>query len=753
MKEIMMSFKCIVPALLLLMVQQSVAQRSVYLDEIKHLSAAGLEQNDRVIARWKATTTPNALWGYDAPAHPAYLAGTLAFLYKQTGERRWAEEAARLLASYSDFRKILPKGYEKTRAEYAEGVPAISNFFFIAPYIRAFLEIKDSGVMDKASKATIEKDIAGSADYLFHFPEWGPHNRAILRAEALLYAYHAIPDHPHAHRWKEMSDILANDSMKEWEIEDATGYHGVWLLSLFSYAEEAGRLKELFDSPLMRYSMTYYCRLIGPQGCIPEFGDSRWDSGWESLRFVAIFEQAASFYHDPELKWAATRVFASAKAAKPAFGVGDAYALTLAYRWADDSLLPKVPTGGSQAVMDDIVGKKIVFRSGWDKNSTYMLLNYRDEGEGGSLFRDYLRQTISVEEEKMTHGHADENNIGLLMSKGSVLLTDADYRPDVPSGPFGAWRADYFHNRLVVRLNKRDSHQSVLDFVRNSGAYRHVTTQKIDFLTLRDADMSRTRVTDEKLGYQWDRIITYFKQNDWFVVIDGIKVLRPDYFTFTNFWHGQSVLAKGEGYFDIATDSARSYHFPKDLSLLVYFPESYAKTTGDEPMSRNYGTEHALYQSISSSYKAGDMEVFVTVLVPHKRGAALDGLMKSVTLLPLRQDEKAVGLSVVDGGKTYVLGVKLDPDMDVARANIRPRYLYDLGKVTYGDVETDAQYLLATIDRDSLHYSASNMLKVLYKGKPLMQALPNTHGLQLDGTTERIGFTKWRYWEETVSTR
>jgi hypothetical protein len=45
------------------------------------------------------------------------------------------------------------------------------------------------------------------------------------------------------------------------------------------------------------------------------------------------------------------------------------------------------------------------------------------------------------------------------------------------------------------------------------------------------------------------------------------------------------------------------------------------------------------------------------------------------------------------------------------------------------------------------------VLKVLFRGKPLMEALPNTHGLQLDGTPDRIGYTKWRYWEDTVENK
>ena len=91
--------------------------------------------------------------------------------------------------------------------------------------------------------------------------------------------------------------------------------------------------------------------------------------------------------------------------------------------------------------------------------------------------------------------------------------------------------------------------------------------------------------------------------------------------------------------------------------------------------------------------------------------------------------------------------------MEIARENIRPRYLYDLGKVLYGSIETDAHFLFARTEKDSLRYSVVNVLKVLYQGKELMGALPNAHALQLDVGGERVGYSKWRRWEETVAVR
>ncbi|MDZ7310392.1 MAG: hypothetical protein ONB45_03805, partial [candidate division KSB1 bacterium] len=294
---------------------------------------------------------------------------------------------------------------------------------------------------------------------------------------------------------------------------------------------------------------------------------------------------------------------------------------------------------------------------------------------------------------------------------------------------------------------------SLLEFVRNSGAYRPVRTQKIDFLTLREVDMSRTRLIDDNLGYQWDRVITYVKAQNFFVVIDGIKILKPDYFTFSNFWHAQHVLAAGEHFYDVATDSIQTFKFSPQQSLLIYFPETYAKTAGVESIRRSYQDEQAIYQTQSSGYKAGDTEVFLTVLIPHDRSIKPENLLPKVKLIEVSTPYKAVGLEITNKERKSILGVKIDLEMEIARENIRPRYLSDLAKVKYGDFETDAHFLFATVDKNAINYSASNVLKVIYRDKILMEALPNTHGLQLDGAPDRIGFVKWRYWEDTVPIR
>ncbi|HQR31855.1 MAG TPA: hypothetical protein PLK30_03890 [Blastocatellia bacterium] len=730
-----------------------------YLNWIKIAADAGWTDYQPSIERWKKAPNHHELWGYDSPGGPIYLADLLGYLYQETKDRTYAEKARDILAGYSDLRETYPKEMQAKRLEYSDGVPAISNFFIMPPYARAYMRIRESGALDAKTKAKIEDALAFSLDFIFRFPEWGAHNRAMLRAESLAYGAKALANHPHAARWKQLGETLASDSMKQWEIEDATGYHGIWLYSVFSYADVSKR-DDVLQSPMVRYYLDYFVQLLTPHGNIADFGDAHWNGGWE--RFVPVYEKAATLFRNPQYKYLAEQLTKralerSAKSqnltdlAKLNIGAGVGSAFTDAHRWADDSVKPQAPTNLSGDVLEDLIGKKVVFRNGWQPDSTMMLLNYRDEGDGGRLGRDFLRQTLSVEEEKMTHGHADENSIALLMSGGSVLLHDGGYRPDLPSGQYGAWRADYFHNRVVVRKDKRDKTQDVYEFLRGSGNYRSVRTQKIDFLNFKDVDVSRTRVIDDALGYEWDRVVTWVKEKNFFVVVDGMKALRNDYFTFTNLWHTLQIHSKDKQTFDTGVDKIYVDPLPTGKRLLVHFPENtFGKQIGTFPISRHYQDETAIYQSVSSLYKAGDYEYFVTILIPHDAGEDVRAKVNQFRLLEVDKAGKAIGLEFTDGAEKSVICIKLDLEMDLAREQVGPRYQYSLGKVKYGEFETDASYLFAKIKAGEVSYSAATMSKVIFRNQTLLEAKPTSFGLQLDGAPARTGLSKWRFWEDTA---
>ena len=115
-------------------------------------------------------------------------------------------------------------------------------------------------------------------------------------------------------------------------------------------------------------------------------------------------------------------------------------------------------------------------------------------------------------------------------------------------------------------------------------------------------------MVDAELGYEWDRIVTYVKAGDFFIVVDGIRVRVPGYFTFANLWHTRKIIEQGKQFFSTVIDAIGSETLPADRSLLVVFPENEAKEVGSYSEKRHYQDETALYQTVSSQYAARGLE-------------------------------------------------------------------------------------------------------------------------------------------------
>jgi hypothetical protein len=504
-----------------------------------------------------------------------------------------------------------------------------------------------------------------------------------------------------------------------------------------------------------------------PAGVVPDLGDAHWTSNW--THFLVFFEAAAAALKDPGLKWAAETIAAKFVDFGKPTSSGLGYMLLDCYRWGTDEIKAAVPTAPSMEVMEDVQGKKIVFRNGWSPLSSYLLLNYRDEGDGGLNFRDYLRDTIPVEEEKMTHGHADENSLVLLMSGGSVLLHDGGYRDYMPSGPYGAYRQDYFHNRLCVRPEKifwgqkegefrysvRDAvpGQTLLEFMRNAGSYRPVRTRKVDFLSFDDFDYSRTRVVDDGWGYQADRVVVYVKDPERYVVFDIFKALREDYFTMGALWHTRKIFDRGEHWYDTGYDQIQNALLPQDKRLLIMFPSTELRMEGVEAEKRHYQDEWLIHQSWAQHFELGETAAFVTVLVPHGAQDDPKAWLDRVSILPSQPERGAVGVVIKTWDRDLVVGVKNDLRMDMSRDTRRPRYTFDAGRIKIGDIETDGDFVFAVSQAGSLDYTIVNLTRALYKGKALVERGEALFGLGYDAKPDRGGLGKLRYWRDKVVVR
>ena len=750
--------KLLLVMLLFLITTQGMAQptKNDYWKIIQESVDYNWDESHNIIETWKSNIEKSNLFGYSTTSYPANFAELLGFMYQETGDEKYVKKAVEMLLSYEDLKKIFPKEFYADRIEYAKGLPPISDFFSMYSYPKAYLYIKKSDSISKTDRQIIERGVADCANFLMNYPEWGPMNRAILRSETFYYAYLGLPNHPDAPKWQRMAKILSSDSYQDWEEEDASGYHPVWMLSLMRMVDIT-QDKYFYRSGIPRYYFDYFTNLITPGGLIADFGDARWPSDW--FRFIPIFEKGAAVYKEPNFKWAALQCWNYVQDSNQNLkGVYTALCFVDAYKWADESIQPEPPKPESRLVMEEIVGKKVVFRNGTDPNSTFLSLNYRDEGDGSYAGREFLRTTIPVEEEKMHHGHSDENSVVMLWYNGSILLNDGGYRDGLPSGEYGRFRADYFHNRMIIRKNKRwieldgeHKEQPFWEFIRNSGAYRPVETKLINFLKFDKIDYSRSRLTDQELGYVWDRVIIYHKTDQFFVVVDAIKALRADYFTYSNLWSTRKILQQGERWFDTSYDSIGSYINKPGNNLLVYFPvKESVRSIGSFGLRRNWQDEICMYETLSDNYFAGNMEIFVTILVPHDSSVPPEELVKKFELIETDKFPSAIGLKYTNDGRTEYFGIKGDLMMDYKPQNVRPRYDFELGKVMYGPFQSDGEILFSSIEGNKLYWAVANMTKVLYKDRILHESLITSFNMQLDRGPTRSGRAKWQCWEETV---
>ena len=327
--------------------------------------------------------------------------------------------------------------------------------------------------------------------------------------------------------------------------------------------------------------------------------------------------------------------------------VGNALLCIQAYAWCDDSIPSIQPKWESEEVLDDLIGKKVVFRSGWDPEATYMLLNYRDELGYGFIPRRYLRTTLAVSAEKMHHGHADENAIVLLLSKGSVLLHEGGYRENVPNGRY---RADIYHNRVLWRQGIKRAGESAWDFFHDDGSYKVTRTQKMHFARFQGMEFSRTQVTDAVRNIEWDRIVVYVKAFDCFILVDAVKALADGPYTLSNTLYTTDILTSGPGYFDTAIDKIGAWKNPENRALLITYPLLEHRPISVEEIRRSYQQETGLYQVWTGRLSRGDIVPFVTVLWPHDRGEDVTPLVKAISLPDVSLPDRSLAVQIEFNG-------------------------------------------------------------------------------------------------------
>ncbi|MFK7697576.1 hypothetical protein [Paenibacillus sp. HJGM_3] len=726
--------------------------RAAYLAYIEKAVANGRETFGEHMSNWKQAYKPDQFLGmYTAPGIIPVQVQLEGFMYSITGNLDYAEHAKRLLLEADTYTSIVPEEHRRRHPEYAKGVPVVEAMFQAPHFLYGYLHIKDSGVVTPEERARIEQSIRCSVDSLFHYPEWGAHNRSMLRVWTLSLAIEALGDTEETRTWDKMRRYLAEESIGKWSIEDAQLYLILWLVACQEYALYSGQELTYFRLPQTKYYYDYLLRIVTPQGFVPDYGDSHYGSNW--YLWAACLEKGAAVYRDGHMKYAAQKVFEHGMALTgDTVSIGLAAYLTYAYMWANDEVQPVRPDWGTEELLEDVVGKKIIFRDGWNEEDAYMLLSYRDEGQYAFTPRHYLRNTISVKAEKAHHGHSDENAVSCLVKDGNILLHDGGYREQLPNGKY---RNDIYHNRLVFRTGAIPDGSSVYDFLHDQGHYKQAITEKIHMQTFARLEYSRTRMYDMATKTTWDRNITYIKEDGVFIIVDWTKADADLTVTTANLWHTGSAEELGERSFDTfvrhvhrGPGDQNPYLNRSEWALAIEFPGS-GRLIGREPIKRAYGEAVMLYETESASLRQGEMRAYVTVLTPHRRSVPAPEVTGRVAVERLSDRADMISLTY-RGSSAIHLAYKLDLEHGLLDPAAYPRYTWVDSKVEYGRVTTDADFAYVIEDSAELQYGFLNGFRLEFDGEVLFET-PKLSSYQFETQQWRIVDHKWRAWDGAKS--
>jgi hypothetical protein len=116
-------------------------------------------------------------------------------------------------------------------------------------------------------------------------------------------------------------------------------------------------------------------------------------------------------------------------------------------------------------------------------------------------------------------------------------------------------------------------------------------------------------------------------------------------------------------------------------------------------------------------------------------------------------ERAGLAVTIEAGSRRLTVAVKQDLRLDIARDYRRPRYTYEKGRIGYGPLATDGDFVFTSQDGPALSYTIVNMTRAQYGDQVLFQAGQSFHGLQFDGTSDPAGIDKVRYWRDTVTVK
>ncbi len=606
--------------------------------------------------------------------------------------------------------------------------PIFNRMFGISSYCQTFMKLRSFNIFSQEEETQIYEMLVYCTKWMVDYPEWGAHNRASIRGRGMINAAKAFPNKMMSEHWMTLGKALIADSLGKWSIEDAATYNPIWIIDIIeSFEEEDYHCFPNLEVNI-RYYLNFLANLQAPEFIPLEYGDARLGTQWGHV--IHALEYGASKFNNPEYKYVADRIFKKMKSLDipENYILNQSRALTRAARIAKDMEMKEI-YGGSLEVLDDLITKKIIFKNGLyeNENTSCLFLNYKDELENGYLGRRNLDETICAPAEKVHHGHSDENAINYLSYDGTVLLHDGGYREKIDLT--GAFRADFYHNKVVVRNNLKEDTLKTLEL---EPYYNKVKTLKLYFYESKYFDSSRTRVIDNLHHVFYDRAITFLKKENIYVVVDIIKSDIEQNLFLSNQYFSQVIEKIDEQKFlthfnQIGSDELKdSLAINNDSKLLIDFAYSpLGSKIENFDMRRSYQNETLISNNVITSFKKDETKCFVTILSPMH----MENLKLSIPI-KIETEENGVKIDILDYAFTY----KFDIEKGFVLSR-RPMYSYELCKMEFSDLKTDAIYAGMKND-DKTTFAFVFGSKLIYKEKCLFTIEDKVEFYQADISEE-----------------
>ncbi len=285
-------------------------------------------------------------------------------------------------------------------------------------------------------------------------------------------------------------------------LEDSANYEWIVPLQTLTYVLATGRHWDYLTSPQLKRFMDYAIASHDSLGNEATHGDA-----WRPFGSCAasLFSLAVTFNKDPRCQFVLDRL----RRGEPGLW---SYPIRIPARPPQDHVglrtfplpRPLVAAFGIEGLPPDRVLDKAVFRSGWDRDADYLMLDGLNVGN---------------------HKHCDANAIIRFSTRRRYWLVDMDYIRAAPK----------HHNSLtVVRDGVAQDQCSTSRGAAQVIAEPPFAAELLHAAQARGCAFTQSRLRDDA-GADWTRTI-FWKAKDFFVVIDRVEARKAGDYVVRCFW-------------------------------------------------------------------------------------------------------------------------------------------------------------------------------------------------------------------------